>query len=330
MAIGFNQPVNYGGRTMGPANVDPRSRQMRMREWESYVAQNPGAGEGGTGSTGLTSADHSGWSWILDKRKQYADDQAALQGKGPLPVRMAGYDGTTGVLAPRKGSSMPGGALKGLSSAIDGGREDRLPQWLTDDPAMYDAFKDSQLRGFQAKSNAADPNMGDYLDLRGRRLYGVEQEGMDREAEYADAIARSEATSDNYWRRGEPIARRQNELAADLAREKGIAAGYDDQIRADASRYGADSRLTGTRETNLSREEIASLQALERSLRGQQQYGEPGDPRAGRLAGQLDERLAGGGGGSAPAAGGKKYIEGKTYEKNGQRFVYRNGKMVPK
>lgn len=333
MAIGFNQPVNYGGRTIGPANTDPRSRALRMREWENYVAQNPGAGEGGTGQTGLSMTDHGGWSWILDKRAQYANDQRANAGKGPLAQEFGGYDGS-GVLAPKRGGNVARtAALKGLDDAIGGGgrrRDDQLPQIIADDPALYDAYKDSLLRGFQKKSNAGDPGMEAYEDLRARRLYGVEQEQLDRDQEYADIDNSADARADAYFRHGESVDRRRNELAAELATAKGEAASIDDRIRTAGAENIAETRADATKYSADQRTVAGMMTALQRELGNMRQYGDPNDPRMAGATSRFDSMTSG----TPPAGGaggGGKYIEGRTYRnKSGQTFVYRNGQMVPK
>lgn len=288
MAIGFNQDINYGGRTLGSSN-DPISRRMRMAEFESYMRQNPGAAPGGTGSTGLAATDHSGWSWILDKQKQYLDDQAALAGKAGPSVKFAGYDGTSGVLAPKRGS-MPNAAMKGLDAALSGGRgqDDRLPQWLTDDPAMYDAFKASQLNKFQRGATAGDPGMAAYEDLRARRLYGLEDEALDRDQEYADTMNTADARADAYFTHGEPVARRQNELATELATAKGEAATLDDIIRANASMNAANTRADASKYATDQRSLAAIMNALQREIGNVRMYGDERAPRTGDLTERLD------------------------------------------
>ena len=333
----LNQPTNYGGRALS-TGTDPRSRQMRMQEWENYITQNPGAAAGGTGSTGLTSSDHSGWSYLLDRQKQYADDSAAIQGKAGPSVRFAGYDGS-GVLAPqRRGGNVPNAALKGLSSAIGGDRDrGRLPQIIGDDPELYSAYKNSLLDEFQGNSRVSqrqglDPGMRAYEALDARRRYGVEDEQLDRDQDYADIDNTADARADSYFRHTEPVDRRRNELAGELARDKGEAAAYDDAIRADAARYGADQRLTGTQYTADQRTQQNLLSELRKLIGGSQQYGDPNDARTKDLSNRFDQlSRPGTSQGAAPQGPQGGRIVGKTYRNSaGQLATWDGTKMVPK
>jgi hypothetical protein len=293
-----------------------KNRARGVEDFENYMHTNPGAAPGGTGKTGLNANDAAGWSKLLERQQQYLADKAELQGQAGPSVRFGGYSG--GVMAgPANNPGNP--AMAALRTVATGGS--KLPQYPSpggdDIGDMGDLTRglthgrsaEGALRALRDNGlmDQYDPELGEInlqaAKFKGRRsmispadLYGEKANArlqydpavmdMERNAAYEDDISESQAASTNYWRRGQPIETDRNARAGDLARVKGEAAMMDDQVRAGASRYGADQRLAGAQSGQQSQALNALMSVLQREAGSARQYGD--DDRLGQITPQLD------------------------------------------
>lgn len=298
-------------------SLERKNRIRGIEDFENYMHRNPGAAPGGTGNTGLAANDAAGWSKLLERQQQYLADKAELEGKAGPTVRFAGYSG--GTMASQPNPAMAGlraVATKGREDA-GGGMDDLISQFGRgrSDIGTVRALREAGLMPqFDAELGAEQLTTAKHAQRRARMtpadLYGEKQNArlqydpavnaMERQDAFDDDISESQAASDNYWRRGMPIKEDQHRRDTALAVSKGEAATLDDMIRADASRYSADSRLSGQRSGQQQQALAALMSILQRESGSARQYGD--DARLETILPQLDALLQGGAPGTgAPA-----------------------------
>lgn len=327
------------------SRFERKSRIQGVQDFENYMHTNPGAAPGGTGKTGLLSNDAQGWSKLLERQQQYLADKAELEGKAGPSVRFGGYSG--GVMA-NSGSNPAMAGLRSVvapKAAAGGGVMDELIDRYGATGAIRRARQDGLMPQYDDELGREQLATAKHQARRGRMtpadLASEKAEShirlspytnaVDREADYLDDISGSQAASDNYWARGMPIEEDKNRRATSLAMAKGEAATLDDLIRADASKYGADARLSGQR----SGQQQQALAALMRIIQGEtanaRQYGD--DNRLAQMVPQLDAMIGGQRTGApstaapaqprtgAPGAGGFPPAGTPARGANGERLV---------
>lgn len=321
---------DYSAQVQDPNN--PANVRRRLDQFGGYMQAHPGAAPGGTGDTGLTPGDATGWSGIQNKQIQYLRDLATANGSSQPNVRVAPYDGSEfsgssgsdgGSPAP-KGRSMASPAMNGLKTAMDGGGPSRA---VLDDPDLYKAYKNSlldtmQATGRNARMTALAP--GDIAELNGdSRINDIEAGDREFERGQGDRDVMQTAASkyhawDSY---GKPQALDVNNMAGDLADRRGQAATLDDQVRVGGQlgvaniNAGVQDRRTGATSS------AAALAALQREVANQRQYGSAVDPNA---QGALNARTGVGAppaaaGAPVGAAGGGKPLPRAQYEATKQQ-----------
>lgn len=328
-AFGFSEsmtrPVNkspldtrrlYSGTNF--AADDAADRAARITNFQSYAGANPGAMPGGTGATGLRENDAAGWSRLLEQQQQYLKDLAAEAGKAGPSVRVGAYDGGSGGYAAQStgAKNMPSAntsaAMKGLSTALDGGGPSRM---IMDDPDLYHAYEmmlldEMQGRGREARASAMSPvdaamreNDTRLFDMqRGRNAFDREQGALqgafNREQDDLDTMQNAASKFHAWDSYGRPQMEDTYRLYGDLADRKGVAATLDDEVRAGAQRDVAGISAGVQDRRTQSQAATAAMQALGREVGNQRQYSRSGvDPNA---LGTLNSQL-GVGGASAPA-----------------------------
>lgn len=243
----------------------------RLGQLEQSYAQNPGRMEGGTGTTGLTPTDETGYRNMLGERVEYQQLQNRLAGK-PSAMRYAG-GGTIG----SEGGGMPGPALKSLSK-FNGDEQDPLARSAaeSEDELLRqqvlrgrDQFEDENRKEAERATAALYTPANDLFT--GRTAAATRAAGdITRDEEHLNAAAKRREVVPDAAEAGAAEAAKYGGFGQDEARRNQFR---DVRVRAPyaPSVYAADTRNLGTAYTADQRTSQAALQALAR-LAGTPQF----------------------------------------------------------
>lgn len=233
-----------------------KNRIQGVQDFENYMTQYPGAAPGGTGATGLSPTDATGWSKLLEKQQQYLTDKAELEGNNAPTIRFGGYgpgaaggggrvnDALGGLqrVVGVTGARGPSGALPGGDEADRGSLLDRVMYGRTDEGAI------STLQRLGLLPQPPNPENEDLRDQAERVALRRATATPDQQATMANDVQDRLAIGAGQRYTFPDVAAQRNEEQGNLIRK--IATQYlaPEQLKSEATHYTADQRFAGDQE----------------------------------------------------------------------------------